>query len=151
MLLRVRFGEDVKVAMKAGDALRVSTLRMILARVKELDIAARPKGTGQVGETEIASALRAMVKSRGEARALYLQGGRGELAAKEEAEIAIIESYLPAPMDDAVIGAAVEAAIVQTGAAGMRDMGRVMASLRASHGSDLDMARAGGLVKARLG
>ena len=91
-----------------------------------------------------------MVKQRAEAATLYLQGGRGELAAKEDAEIVILEGYLPAPMDSAALEAAVDAAVAETGASGMRDMGRVMAALKASHGADLDMARANALVKARL-
>lgn len=151
MSLRPRFSADLKTAMKAGDTLRVSTVRMIMARLKELDIAARPKGVEQIGEEEVVSALRNMVKSRAEAAAMYLQGGRAELAAKEQAEIAIIEDYLPAPMDDSALHAAIDAAIAQTGASGLRDMGRVMAALKAAHGATLDMTRANALVKARLG
>ena len=150
MTLRARFTDDMKQAMKAGDSARVSTVRMILARVKDLDIAARPKGVERIGDDEIVSALRNMVKQRAEAATLYLQGGRGELAAKEDAEIVILEGYLPAPMDSAALEAAVDAAVAETGASGMRDMGRVMAALKASHGADLDMARANALVKARL-
>ena len=150
MTLRARFTNDMKQAMKAGDSARVSTVRMILARVKDLDIAARPKGVERIGDDEIVSALRNMVKQRAEAATLYLQGGRGELAAKEDAEIVILEGYLPAPMDSAALEAAVDAAVAETGASGMRDMGRVMAALKASHGADLDMARANALVKARL-
>ncbi len=150
MSLRVRFNDDLKQAMKSGDTARVSTVRMIIARIKDLDIAGRPKGFAQIDETEIVSALRNMAKQRGEAAALYVQGGRGELAAKENAEIALIESYLPAQMDSAAMQHAVEGAIVATQASGVRDMGRVMAALKASHGAALDMARAGALVKARL-
>ena len=150
MTLRARFTDDMKQAMKAGDSARVSTVRMILARVQDLDIAARPKGVERIGDDEIVSALRNMVKQRSEAATLYLQGGRGELAAKEDAEIVILEGYLPAPMDSAALEAAVDAAVAETGASGMRDMGRVMAALKASHGADLDMARANALVKARL-
>ncbi|WP_428393239.1 GatB/YqeY domain-containing protein [Lichenicoccus sp.] len=149
--LRSRFTEDLKTAMKAGDAARVSSLRMILARLKDLDIAGRPKGVAQIDEPAIVGALRGMVKSRAEAAALYVQGGRPELAAKEEAETAIIEGYLPAPMDDQALQGAVAAAIEATGAANVRDTGRVMAALKAAHGSDLDMGRAGAAVKARLG
>nr|WP_321985549.1 GatB/YqeY domain-containing protein [uncultured Lichenicoccus sp.] len=150
MTLRTRVSDDLKLAMKAGDAARVSTLRMILARVKDLDIAARPKGVEGIGDDEIVSALRNMVKQRSESAALYLQGGRGELAAKEDAEIVMIEGYLPAPMDGAALEAAVDAAVAETGASGLRDMGRVMAALKATHGAGLDMARANALVKARL-
>ena len=149
--LRARLTEDLKTAMKAGDAARLSTVRMILARVKDIDIAARPKGIQQVGDDDIVAALRHMVKSRAEASALYLAGGRGELSAKEDAEIVIIEGYLPAPMEGAALQTAVDAAIAATAATGLRDMGRVMAALKAEHGAGLDMARANALVKARLG
>ena len=151
MSVRARLTDDLKTAMKAGDALRVSTVRMVMARLKDLDIAARPKGVERIGDDEVVGALRNMVKSRSESAAMYRQGDRGELAAKEDAEIAIIEAYLPVPMDDAALEAAVDAAVAQSGATGMRDMGRVMAALKTTHGAALDMARANLLVKARLG
>ncbi|HEX4259622.1 MAG TPA: GatB/YqeY domain-containing protein [Acetobacteraceae bacterium] len=151
MTLREQFTEDLKTAMKARDAARTSTLRMILARLKDTDIAARPRA---LSEDEIVSMLRGMVKSRAESVALYRQGNRPELAAKEEAEIAVIEGYLPPQMDDAALAAAVAAAVAeivaQTGAAEPKDMGRVMAALRARHGAALDLGRAGPLVRARL-
>ncbi len=150
MSVRARLTDDLKTAMKAADPLRVSTIRMVLARLKDLDIAGRPRGVERIGEDEVVSALRAMVKSRSEAAALYRQGDRAELAAKEDAEIAIIEGYLPAPMNDTALEAAVAAAIEASGASGMRDMGRVMAALKTAHGAALDMARANPLVKARL-
>ena len=150
MSLRARFTTDLKVAMKAPDPARVSILRMVMARVKDLDIAARPKGVEQITEDEIVSALRNMVKSRAESSAMYVQGGRPELAAKEDAEIAMIEGSLPAPMDAAALEAAVDAAIAQSNAAGMKDMGRVMAALKTAHGATLDMARVNPLVKAKL-
>ncbi len=151
MTLRARFTDGLKTAMKAGDAPRVSTLRMVLARLKDLDIAARPKGVEQIGDDEIVSMLRNMVKSRSESSALYLQGGRGELAAKEDAEIVVIEEFLPAPMDDAALTMAVADAVQETGAGSMKDMGRVMAALKNRHGAALDLGRANALVKARLG
>ncbi len=151
MTLRARFTDGLKTAMKAGDSARVSTLRMMLARLKDLDIAARPKGIEQIGDDEIVSMLRNMVKSRSESSALYLQGGRGELAAKEDAEIVVIEEFLPAPMDDAALVMAVADAVAETGAGSMKDMGRVMAALKARHGAALDLGRANALVKARLG
>ncbi len=150
MSLRARFTDGLKTAMKAGDGARVSTLRMVLARLKDLDIAARPKGIEQIGEDEIVSMLRNMVKSRAESSALYLQGGRGELAAKEDAEIVVIEEFLPAPMDDAALALAVADAVAEIGAGSMKDMGRVMAALKARHGAALDLGRANALVKARL-
>jgi uncharacterized protein YqeY len=121
---------------------------MILAKVKDVDIAARP--APPVSDEAITAALRGMVKSRRESVALYQQGNRPELVAKEEAEIAVIESFLPQQMDDAALAAAVDAAIGETGAAGPKDMGRVMAALKAKHAGSLDMGRATPLVKAKL-
>lgn len=150
MALRERFTEGLKASMKAGNAPRTSTLRMILARLKDVDIAARPKGVTAVPDDEVLSTLRGMVKSRRESVELYLQGNRPELAAKEEAEIAVIEGFLPAQMDDSALAEAVDAAVAATGAAGPKDMGRVMAALKAGHGATLDLGRATPLVKARL-
>jgi uncharacterized protein YqeY len=150
MDLRPALSDALKLAMKAHDAPRTSTLRMILARVKDIDIAARPKGVERVTDEEIVSALRGMVKSRRESVLLYAQGNRPELVAKEEAEIAVIEGFLPRQMDEAATEAAVEAAIASAGAASMKDMGRVMAVLKTSHGAALDMGLVNRLTKARL-
>ncbi len=150
MALREQFTEQLKAAMRAGDALRVSTLRMVLAKLKDADIASRPKGVPQVPEAEVLSLLRGMVKSRHESVELYRQGNRPELAAKEAAEIAVIEGFLPAQLDDAALEGAVAAAIAATGAGGMKDMGRVMAALKESQRPALDLSRAGPLVRARL-
>jgi uncharacterized protein len=149
--LREQFTARLKEAMLAKDPARVSAIRMITARLKDVDIAARPKGVTAVPDEEIISMLRGMVKSRRESVDLYRQGGRADLVAKEEAEIAVIESFLPAEMDAAATEAAVAAAVAETGAASIKDMGRVMAALKAKHGAVLDMAKAGPLVKARLG
>ncbi len=150
MPLREQFTDALKAAMKAHDAARTSTVRMILARLKDTDIAARPSGVAAIPDDGIVAMLRAMVKSRRESIELYTQGNRPELAAKEAAEIAVIEGFLPQPMDEASLAAAVEAAVAETGAASPKEMGRVMAALRARHGAALDMGRAGPLVKARL-
>ena len=150
MGLRDDFTEQLKASMKAGDAPRTSTLRMILAKLKDTDIAARPKGVDKVPDEEIVAMLRGMAKSRRESVELYQRGNRPELAAKEEAEIAAIEGFLPRQMDDAAMAAAVDAAVAATGAASIKDMGKVMAALRASHAATLDMAKAGPMVKARL-
>ena len=151
MALRDQFTDQLKTSMKAGTAARTSTLRMIMAKLKDIDIAARPKGIDKVPDDEVLAMLRGMVKSRRESVELYKQGGRQDLADKEEAEIAVIESFLPQQMDEASTAAAVEAAIAETGAASIKDMGKVMAALRAKHAATLDMAKAGPLVKARLG
>ena len=149
MSLRDRFTDELKVAMLARDAARVSTLRMITAKLKDTDIAARPGPP--IDEAGIVAMLRGMAKSRAESVALYRQGGREELAAKEEAEIAVIESFLPQQMDEAAMAAAVDAAVAEAGATSIKEMGKVMAVLRAKHAAVMDMAKAGSLVKARLG
>ncbi len=150
MSIRDAFTTALKASMKAGDAARTSALRMVLARLKDMDIAARPKGVTAIPDDEITAMLRTMVKSRRESIVLYEQGHRPELAAKEVAEIAVIEGFLPAAMDDAALEAAVTAALAETGASSPKEMGRVMAALKTRHGAVLDMGRAGALVKARL-
>jgi uncharacterized protein YqeY len=149
MDLRSRFATELKAAMLAKDAPSVGTLRMIQAKLKDTDIAARPGPP--VDEVSIVAMLRGMAKSRREAVELYRQGGREELAAKEEAEIALIEGFLPQQMDEAAMRAAIAAAIAETGAAGIKEMGKVMAALKSRHAAALDMAKAGPLVKAMLG
>jgi len=150
MSLRDQFTEQLKASMKAGDAPRTSTLRMILARLKDIDIAARPKGIDKVPDEDVVAMLRGMVKSRRESVEMYAQGNRPELAAKEEAEIAVIESFLPSQMDAASMEQAVADAVAETGATSIKDMGKVMAVLKAKHAAAMDMAKAGPLVKARL-
>ena len=150
MSLREQFTDQLKASMKAGTAPRTSTLRMILARLKDVDIAARPKGVARVPDEEIVGMLRGMVKSRRESVEMYRQGHRQDLVDKEEAEIAVIETFLPQQMDEAAMQAAVAEAIAETGAASIKDMGKVMAALRARHAATLDMSKAGPMVKARL-
>ncbi|MBU8540690.1 GatB/YqeY domain-containing protein [Falsiroseomonas tokyonensis] len=149
--LRTRFTAELKTAMLAKDAARTSGLRMITAKLKDADIAARPSGVDKIPDDQIIAMLRGMAKSRAEAAALYRQGNRPELAEKEEAEIAIIESFLPQQMDEAAMQQAVRDAVAETGAQNVKDMGKVMAALRAKHAASLDMAKAGPLVKAALG
>jgi uncharacterized protein YqeY len=150
MALRERFTDEMKASMKAGTAARTSTLRMILARLKDIDIAARPKGIDKVPDDEVLAMLRGMVKQRRESVDLYRQGHRQDLVDKEEAEIAIIESFLPQQMDEAAMAQAIDAAMAETGATSIKEMGKVMAALRAKHAATLDMAKAGQMVKARL-
>ena len=150
MSLREQFTDQLKVSMKAGTAARTSTLRMILARLKDIDIAARPKGVDKVPDEEVLAMLRGMVKSRRESVDLYRQGNRQDLVDKEESEIAVIESFLPQQMDDAATAQAIDAAVAETGATSIKEMGKVMAALRARHAATLDMAKAGPMVKARL-
>src|SRR6202043_3592500 len=133
MSLRESFTEQLKTAMLARDAERVATLRMVTAKLKDIDIAARPKGIDKVPDEEIVSMLRGMVKSRRESVELYRQGNRPELAAKEEAEISVIESFLPGQMDEAATQQAVKDAVAETGATSIKDMGKVMAALKTKH------------------
>jgi uncharacterized protein YqeY len=149
MDLRERFTAALKTAMLAKDAAGTATLRMIQAKLKDVDIAARPGPP--VDEAAIVAMLRGMAKSRRESVELYRQGNRPELAAREEAEIALIETFLPQQMDEAAMQAAITEAVTETGAASVKDMGKVMAALRAKHAASLDMAKAGPLVKAALG
>lgn len=151
MPLRDELTEALKAAMRAGDAPRVSAIRLINAKLKEADIAARPKGITAIPDDEVQAMLRGMIKPRRESAALYEQGHRPELAAKEMAEIAVIESFLPQAMGPEAVETAVAAAIAETGAASMKDMGKVMAALKSRHGAALDMALANPLVRAKLG
>ena len=151
MGLRESFTEQLKTAMLAREAARVSALRLITSKLKDIDIAARPKGIDRVPDEEIVAMLRGMVKQRRESVVLYQQGNRQDLVDKEEAEIMVIEAFLPTQMDEAATAAAVDAAVSETGAVTIKDMGKVMAALKAKHAASLDMARVGPLVRARLG
>jgi uncharacterized protein YqeY len=150
-MLRARFSESLKAAMKAHDSRAVSTLRMMMSQLKNRDIAARDKGnmTG-IDDAEISQMLQGMVKQRRESMALYEQGKRPELAAQEAEEIAIIESFLPKQLSDADLESAVKSAIAATGAASAKDMGRVMAALRESHAGQMDFAKASAAAKKLL-
>ena len=150
MALRDQFTEHLKAAMIARDAASVSTLRMILAKLKDTDIAARP-ALDKVTDEQIVAMLRGMAKSRRESVELYRQGKREDLAAKEQTEIALIEGFLPRQMDAAATQAAVAQAIAETGAASIKDMGKVMAALKARHAASMDMGKVGPLVRAKLG
>ncbi len=150
MTLRERFTAELKIAMLARNAPRVSTLRMITAKLKDTDIAARPKGIDAIPDEEIIAMLKGMVKSRRESVDLYIQGNRQDLADKELAEIDVITQFLPAQMDDAATDAAVVAAIAESGATTGKDMGKVMAILKAKHAASLDMSKVTPLVKKHL-
>ncbi|MFO1056336.1 MAG: GatB/YqeY domain-containing protein [Dongiaceae bacterium] len=151
-MLRQRLNEALKQAMKARDARSVSTLRLVLAALKERDIAARPRGVADgVDEAEIVEMLHKMVRQRRESIALYEQGNRPDLAKAEAEEIAIIEAWLPRQMDEAELAAAVDAVVAELGAASLKDMGRVMAALKERHAGQMDLAKAGARVKQKLG
>ena len=137
-------------AMKAGDRPRSAALRLVLARIKDRDIELRTGPAPADDDAVIVEVLQKMAKQRRESIALYAQGNRPELAEAEAAELAVIEEFLPARMDEAEANAAIRAIAAELGAAGPRDMGRVMAELKARHGAQLDMSLASGWVKAVL-
>jgi uncharacterized protein YqeY len=148
-MLREEFTSQLKIAMKGGDKRRVETIRMITAALKDKDIEARVSGK-DIGEDEILALLQKLVKSRQESLEIYQQNARPELAEKEAEEIAIISSFLPQPMSDEEVSAAIKAAIAETGAASIKDMGKVIAALKAQHAGKMDFGKASGLVKAAL-
>jgi len=150
-MLRQRLNDAYKEAMKSRDTRAISTMRMVLAQLKDRDIAARPGGNSAgIGEPEILDMLHKMVKQRQESIALYKQGNRPELAQQEQEEIAVIERFMPQQLGEAEAAAAVDAALRDSGAAGMKDMGKVMGLLKERFSGRLDFAKAGALVKQRL-
>ena len=150
-MLRQRLRDALKDAMKRRAELELATLRLILAAIKDRDIAARGKGqTEGIDDDELMRLFQTMVKQRREAIALYEQGGRLELAEREREEIGIIETYLPAQLDDGEIEAAVKQMIDETGAASLKEMGATMAELRRRFAGRMDFAKASGMVKRRL-
>ena len=150
-MLREAFTDRMKTALRAKDTRTLSTVRLILAALKQKDIEARGGvHEGVIPEAEIHRMLQGMIKQRRESIELYLKGNRPELAQQESEEIAVIESFLPRQMDDAAIEAAAKAAIAESGAGGIKDMGKVMALLRERHAGVLDMVKAGAAVKKLL-
>lgn len=150
-MLRQRLNDDLKAAMKSRDQRATSALRLILAALKDRDIAARGKGnTEGISEEEIGDLLQKMVRQRRESIELYEQGNRQDLAQQEREEIQVIERFLPKQMSDEEASAAIQAIIAETGASSMKDMGRVMAEVKARHASEIEPARASAMVKAAL-
>ncbi len=148
--MRERFTQDLKDAMKAGDKRKLSTVRLVQAALKDKDIEARGAGKGQASDEEILGLLQKMIKQRQESAGIYEQAGRAELAGQEREEAEIIASYLPKQMDEAETREAIEAAIADTGAASMKDMGKVIGALRGKYAGRMDFAKASGLVKEML-
>ncbi|HTG38177.1 GatB/YqeY domain-containing protein [Sphingomonas sp.] len=146
--------DDIKAAlvtaMKGGDKAATGTMRLIQSAIKNRDIEVRTGGAPADDDLLVVEVLQKMVKQRRESIEMYEKGGRPELAAAEAAEVAVIERFLPRQMDDAETAAAIEAIKADLGASGMKDMGRVMAELKARHGQVLDMSKASGAVKAAL-
>jgi uncharacterized protein len=151
-MLRERFNDAMKQAMRAKDAPTLSTVRLILARLKDRDIEVRPKGNPDgIGEPEIQQMLMGMIKQRRESIELYEKGNRIDLADKERSEIVVIEGFLPQQMDSGEQEAAIAETIAAIGAAGIKDMGRTMAALKERYAGRIDTAKASQVVKRLLG
>ena len=148
--MRARFTNDLKEAMKAGERRRVDTIRLINAALKDRDIEARGQGK-TISDDDILALLQKMVKSRQESMEIYDKNGRPELAQVEREEIAVISSYLPKQMDEAAVAQAIKDAIAETGAASVKDMGKVIGVLKGKFTGQMDFAKASGLVKGKLG
>jgi hypothetical protein len=145
--MRDKINADLKQAMKAGAKDRVGTLRLINAAIKSADIDARPSGKDKISDTDILSVLAKMVKQRRDSIEQFTAGGRPDLADKEAAEIVVIEAYMPKQMDEAEARSAIAAAIKETGAAGPKDMGKVMGALKAKYAGSMDFGKASAITK----
>jgi uncharacterized protein YqeY len=148
--MREKFTQDLKDAMKAGERAKVDTLRLINAALKDKDIEARGAGK-TLSEEDILALLQKMIKSRQESLDIYVKAGRNELADKEKGEIAVISAYLPQQLSESEVAEAVKAAISEVGAASIKDMGKVVAALKAKFTGRMDFAKASAAVKAALG
>jgi uncharacterized protein len=146
--------DDIKsaqvAAMKSGDKQRTAAIRLIQSAIKNRDIELRTGGAQRDDDAVVTEVLQKMIKQRRESITMYEQGGRAELAEAEKAEVAVIKQFLPAQMSEEETKAAIDGIVQETGASSPKDMGRVMAALKERHGSQLDMSRASGLLKARL-
>ena len=151
MSLRAQLNDAMKEAMKAKDAKRLATVRLILAALKDRDIAARSETNKDlVGDDDILTLLAKMIKQREESATVYRQGNRPELAENEEAEIAVIRTFMPAQMDDAAMKDAVAKVIAESGAASIKDMGKVMAVLKEKYAGQMDFSKASAATKDAL-
>ena len=145
--MRTKISSDIKAAMKSGDKIKVGTLRLINAAIQSAEIDAKTT----IDDAAVIAVMTKMVKQRRDSIAQYTSGGRPDLAAVEQAEIGIIEVYLPMQMDAASVSAAIAAAIKETGAASAKDMGKVMGLLKANYAGQMDFQMASAAVKAALG
>lgn len=154
--MRERINQDIKDAMKSGDKTRLATLRLINAAIKDRDIAARVDDKGQstgkekVDDSDILALLQKLIKQRRDSIESFEKGGRQDLAEKEQAEIDVIEAYLPKQMNEAEIKAAVEAVVGELGATSLKDMGHTMATLKERHTGQMDFGKASAMVKKLL-
>ena len=150
-MLRDKLSDALKDAMRARDMAAVGTIRLILARLKEVDIANRTEGSREgVADDRILSMMQGMIKQRNESIVLYQKGNRADLADKEKAEIGVIERFLPQQMDEAAVEAAVKEAVAASGAKSIKDMGGVMAALKPKYAGQMDFAKASAAVKKTL-
>jgi len=149
-MLRDQINDAVKAAMKSQDRLRLSTLRLVNAAIKNADIEARGAGKDALADGDILGLLQKLIKQRQESIELYDKGGRAELAQQERGEIAIISGFLPQQLSEAEAKEAIAGVIRETGAAGMKDMGKVIAALKARYAGRMDFAKASALVKSML-
>ncbi|MCK4939137.1 MAG: GatB/YqeY domain-containing protein [Rhodospirillaceae bacterium] len=151
-MLRTKLSETLKTAMKSKDTTTTSTIRLIQAALKDRDIAARSKGNMDgVPDEEVLSLMQSMIKQRRDSIEMYEKGGRQELADKEADEIKIIEGFMPEQMDEETATAAVQAIVTELEASSMKDMGKVMATLKERHAGSMDFSKASGIVKDILG
>lgn len=149
--MRETINAALKEAMKAQDKRRISTLRLISAAIKDRDIAARGSGKGAASDADLLDLLAKMIKQREESEKIYAEAGRTELAQQEAEEIAIIREYLPKQLSEADTEKAIAEAIAEAGATSVKDMGKVMAALKARYAGQMEFSKAGQLVKAKLG
>ena len=150
-MLREKLNEAMKDAMRARDQAALGTIRLILAKLKDTDIASRTEASREgVADDKILSMLQGMIKQRNESIVLYEKGNRADLADKEKAEIAVIERFLPKQMDEAAVEAAVKEAVTSSGAKSIKDMGGVMAALKTKYAGQMDFAKASATVKKTL-
>lgn len=149
-MLRENLQNALKEAMRNHDMTTVAAVRLIIAGQKEKDVAARGAGKECATDAELLSMMQGMIKQRNESIKIYNEGGRPELAEKEQAEINVIERFLPKQLNEEETKAAIEAAIAKTGAAGVKDMGKVMAELKSAYAGQMDMGKASGLIKSML-
>jgi uncharacterized protein YqeY len=153
MSLRSQINDDLKTAMKAGDKRKVSALRLMNAAIKDKDINSRTDGheSALTADAGLIDLFAKMVKQRQESVAMYEQGGRPELAQQEREEIVVIQSYMPKQLSDGEVKAAVAGVIATIGATSVKDMGKIMAELKAKFAGQMDFAKAGAIVKGLLG
>lgn len=151
MSTRENINAAMKDAMKNKEMERLATIRLIIAAMKDKDVASRTDGRNDgIDESAVLSLLQSMIKQRTESSKIFRENGRPELADKEDGEIAVIQSFLPKQLSDDDVASVIEQIIAETGAAGIKDMGKVMAELKAKYAGQLDMGKAGGVIKQKL-